>query len=38
MKTKTRPTAKWGGLEGQKIEHLLSSPSRYLTHPAVMTG
>jgi hypothetical protein len=38
MKTKARPTAKWDGLEEQKIKHLPSSPSHYHAQPAVMAG
>ena len=38
MKAKARPTAKWDGLEGYEIEQLPSSPSRYHTQPAIMSG
>lgn len=38
MKAKARPTAKWDGLEGQKIKQLPSSPSHYHAQPAVMAG
>lgn len=38
MKTKTRPTGKWGGLEGQNFEQTPSSLRRFHTQPGTMAG